>query len=507
MAADAPPAYEAPAYHKFVGIGLALLSSFFIGLSFILKKRALIGSRHGQAANQKGHAYLRNPLWWTGMTMMLVGEVCNLGAYSFSPAVLVTPLGALSVVISAVLSSAMLKEHLSFAAKVGCAQCVLGATILVLHAPVSGTTTTLQSFSDRVVTAGFLIYFSLNLIVIAVLVFYISPRYGQKHAIVSIAICSLTGGFVVIATQGLGSAIVYTLSNPDQPSQFKDWRLYMLFLFVVSCGVMQINFLNKALNVFSTAIVTPIYYVCFTAATLIASAILFRTFALGTAVGNASLLVGFLVICGGVSLLFAFSREERLRGAALDRDNERAMVGVTGGALIIAPAAELDHIPVEIHNDPNVLLAQPAIHQQQLSSVVKLPPPSPPPIPQQEMEQLPSTTFLSSSSSTTSSFSSSTTHKSSSFESDLTASHDELHVRAAAAGRRTSNNNNQRSSSTGAGAAAAPPRPRMMMGAHSWTASSPPSNFMSSASVPSLPLRSSNHSPWWSSDGGSAAAG
>ncbi|KAJ3148929.1 hypothetical protein HDU86_007287, partial [Geranomyces michiganensis] len=150
---DPPPGYEAPSYHKFVGIGLALVSSLFIGFSFILKKRALIYSRNGQAANQDSHSYLRNPLWWTGMVMMLVGEVCNLGAYSFSPAVLVTPLGALSVVISAVLSSLMLKEKLSFAAKVGCAQCVLGATILVLHAPVSGTTTTVQSFADRVVTA------------------------------------------------------------------------------------------------------------------------------------------------------------------------------------------------------------------------------------------------------------------------------------------------------------------------------------------------------------------
>ncbi|KAI8586696.1 magnesium transporter NIPA-domain-containing protein [Geranomyces variabilis] len=501
MVADAPPGYEAPAYHKFVGIGLALLSSLFIGLSFILKKRALIRSRHGQAANQKGHAYLRNPLWWTGMTMMLVGEVCNLGAYSFSPAVLVTPLGALSVVISAVLSSAMLKEHLSFAAKVGCAQCVLGATILVLHAPVSGTTTTLQSFADRVVTAGFLVYFFLNLIVIAVLVFYISPRYGQKHAIVSIAICSLTGAFVVIATQGLGSAIVFTLSNPDEPSQFKDWRLYILFLFVVSCGVMQINFLNKALNVFSTAIVTPIYYVCFTAATLIASAILFRTFALGTAVGNASLVVGFLVIvssetkpavctprndnssaslclllfsqCGGVSLLFAFSREERRRGTEVALptpivvgDAERAVV-ITGA--LVAPAAELDHIPLEIHDDPGVLA--PALHQQ-LSSVVKLP--------MRPMEQVSSTSLSSSSSAT---------HKSSSFESDFTASHDELHVRASTRGL------NRTTAGTGTGAG---PRPRMMMGAHSWTssASSPP-NLMSSASVPSLPLRS-NHSPWWS---------
>ena len=38
----------------------------------------------------------------------------------------------------------------------------------------------------------------------------------------------------------------------------------------------QINYLNKALDVFNTAIVSPIYYVLFTVATISASAIMFR---------------------------------------------------------------------------------------------------------------------------------------------------------------------------------------------------------------------------------------
>lgn len=55
--------------------------------------------------------------------IVLVGEILNLMAYSFSPAILVTPLGALSVVISAYFSSVFLNERLSFSGKVGCAQC------------------------------------------------------------------------------------------------------------------------------------------------------------------------------------------------------------------------------------------------------------------------------------------------------------------------------------------------------------------------------------------------
>lgn len=49
---------------------------------------------------------------------MGVGEAANLLAYAFAPAALVTPLGALSVLVAAVLSSKFLNENLNFIGKV-----------------------------------------------------------------------------------------------------------------------------------------------------------------------------------------------------------------------------------------------------------------------------------------------------------------------------------------------------------------------------------------------------
>ena len=40
--------------------------------------------------------------------------------------------------------------------------------------------------------------------------------------------------------------------------------------------ITQMNYLNKALDTFNTAVVTPIYYVFFTTSTIVASAILFN---------------------------------------------------------------------------------------------------------------------------------------------------------------------------------------------------------------------------------------
>lgn len=46
-----------------------------------------------------GYSYLREPLWWAGMLSLVVGEVANFAAYAFAPAILVTPLGALSIIV------------------------------------------------------------------------------------------------------------------------------------------------------------------------------------------------------------------------------------------------------------------------------------------------------------------------------------------------------------------------------------------------------------------------
>ncbi|KAJ7323013.1 magnesium transporter NIPA-domain-containing protein [Mycena albidolilacea] len=80
-------------------------------------------------------SYLRNPVWWAGMSTLILGEVANFAAYTFAPPVLVTPLGALSVLAGAILAYFLLNERLGHLGRVGCAVCLIGSVIIVLHAP------------------------------------------------------------------------------------------------------------------------------------------------------------------------------------------------------------------------------------------------------------------------------------------------------------------------------------------------------------------------------------
>uniref|UniRef100_A0A452Z5W3 Probable magnesium transporter n=1 Tax=Aegilops tauschii subsp. strangulata TaxID=200361 RepID=A0A452Z5W3_AEGTS len=83
------------------GLLLAVSSSLFIGASFIVKKKGLKkAGASGVRAGVGGYSYLLEPLWWIGLITMVVGEIANFAAYAFAPAILVTPLGALSIIIS-----------------------------------------------------------------------------------------------------------------------------------------------------------------------------------------------------------------------------------------------------------------------------------------------------------------------------------------------------------------------------------------------------------------------
>jgi drug/metabolite transporter (DMT)-like permease len=291
-----------PGSYKIIGLVLAIASGVFIGTSFVIKKHGLLqaNKKYNEEAGE-GYGYLKNAWWWLGMTLMIVGEICNLVAYAFTDAILVTPMGALSVVICAILSTIFLKERLSFVGKVGCFNCIIGSVVIAVNAPEQSSVARIQDMKKWVIAPGFLSYAGVIIVACVVIALWLGPKYGKKTMMVYITICSLIGGLSVVATQGLGAAVVAQASG-TYGGQFKEWFLYVLLVFVVVTLLTEIIYLNKALNLFNAALVTPTYYVFFTSATIVTSAVLFQGFK-GTPLQIVTVIMGFLQICSGVVLL------------------------------------------------------------------------------------------------------------------------------------------------------------------------------------------------------------
>lgn len=268
-------------------------------------------------------------------------------AIAFTEAILVTPLGALSVVICAILSKFFLGETLTFfvsksrggawrsrarfansqfppcASKgwIGCTLCIIGAVILALNAPETQSVSTIPAFQHLFLSPGFLVWAGLCIVASLFLAFWAAPRYGKKNMFVYIGICSLIGGLSVSTLQGLGAAIVTSIRGNNQ---FKHWFLYVALVFVVITLLTEINYLNKALELFNTSMVTPTYYIMFTSATLISSFILYQGLK-SSAVSLITMVLGFLVTCLGITLLQMSKIDPKKLDGSLDRRSTMLM--------------------------------------------------------------------------------------------------------------------------------------------------------------------------------------
>ncbi|CAG8561527.1 9735_t:CDS:2 [Cetraspora pellucida] len=253
---------------KTVGIILALSSGVFIGTSFVFKKKGLLEAQKAGAIAGQGHAYLSNGL-------------------------------------CAVLSSIFLNEKLNYEGKIGCALCILGATIIVIHAPSTQVANSIDEFRDEFFNP-------------LIIIWRVAPKYGTKNMLVYIGVCSMIGSLSVVTTQGLGTAIVTTIMDPNN-NQLTNWFFYVVAAFVVVTLLTEINYLNKALNLFNTAMVTPVYYVLFTGLTIVSSAILSHGFN-APPISIVTVVLGFSVICLGIVLL------QTSKGASMDGRQSMLMV-------------------------------------------------------------------------------------------------------------------------------------------------------------------------------------
>ncbi|KAH9859061.1 DUF803-domain-containing protein [Lenzites betulinus] len=310
---SASASLSVPGNLKIVGIILAISSGLLIGSSFVFKKKGLLRSQHGMVAGE-GVAYLKSPLWWIGMSMMILGELCNFAAYAFVEAIVVTPMGALSVVICAILSSIFLKEQLSFFGWLGCGLCILGSVIIALNGPQEQSIGQILEFQKLFLAPGFLVYGSILIVAALVIIFWFAPRYGTKSMLWYIMVCSMIGGLSVSVTTGLGSAIVTTAQGDNQ---FKHWFIYFLLVFIAVTLITEVYYLNVALALFNTAMVTPTYYVIFTFFSMVTTIVLFQGLK-APVVQIITLVMGFLVICVGITVL-QLSKVDPTQIKTLDR--------------------------------------------------------------------------------------------------------------------------------------------------------------------------------------------
>ncbi|KAL8812007.1 MAG: hypothetical protein Q9223_007399, partial [Gallowayella weberi] len=217
--------------------------------------------------------YLSSPYWWLGIVLMIIGEGGNFLAYGFAPASIVSPLGVVALVSNCIIAPCLLKERFRQKDLWGVVVATAGAVVVVLSAKNSETKMGPHHIWLAITRWEFELYLGITAALIIVLI-WASGKYGDRSILIDLGLVGLFGGYTALSTKVL-----------------------------VGSAVMQIRYVNRALQRFDSTQVIPTQFVLFTLSVIIGSAVLYRDFGSATAASLGKFIGGCLLTFLGVYLI------------------------------------------------------------------------------------------------------------------------------------------------------------------------------------------------------------
>ncbi|PGH20371.1 hypothetical protein AJ80_03639 [Polytolypa hystricis UAMH7299] len=267
-------------------------------------------------------SYLRSPYWWAGIILMTIGEAGNFLAYGFAPASIVSPLGVVALISNCIIAPFMLKEVFRQRDFWGVLVAVAGAVTIVLSAKTSETKIGPGDIWGMITQWEFELYLGLTIALIMCLM-WVSDKYGRNSILIDVGLVGLFGGYTALSTKGVASLLSFTL-----------WHVitfpitYALVAVLISSALMQIRYINRALQRFDSTQVIPTQFVLFTISVIVGSAVLYRDFESTTLQQASKFIGGCALTFMGVYLIT--SCRERPEDMTSESDEEEA-IGLLDG--------------------------------------------------------------------------------------------------------------------------------------------------------------------------------
>lgn len=269
------------------------------------------------AEDAERKSYLKSPYWWIGITLMAIGEMGNFLAYGFAPASIVAPLGVVALVSNCVIAPIVLHERFRTRDFLGVVIAAAGAVVVVLSAKQQNARLGPHELQALILRWEFALYSAITVSVIAVGI-WASSKYGKRTVVIDLGLVGLFGGYTALSTKGIASLLSSTTWHV-----FTFPITYILAVVLVVTAVMQIRYVNRALQRFSSVQIIPGQYVCFTISVVVGSAVLYRDFETTTASEVGMFVAGCFLTFGGVYLLSS-GKDDRDDHGAEPAEHEQA---------------------------------------------------------------------------------------------------------------------------------------------------------------------------------------
>jgi len=287
----------------------ATAASFFVGLSFVLQKKgqqATQKTEHNSDTEEliesnKSKSICYQSVWWAGLLSLGAGEVIQIGAYKFAPTTLVAPLGGMRVMVSTFLSKRYLKENLSKKSVQGILISLLGALLIVIHAPRQETTGTVTSILSNT-SIYFQVYFT-SLVIFTTVTAY-KLQVEDRKTSSDTEIQKNIALFATLQTCTLGTIGVMCTKLMTMISVDSFDILYLVVLAgIIVTAPTQVYYVNVALKYEKASKVTPIKYAGTNVLIVIGSILLFNEWSTLTNLAIIGMLTGLITAIHGITLV------------------------------------------------------------------------------------------------------------------------------------------------------------------------------------------------------------
>ena len=153
-------------YWWLFGVFLSIIASISSNLGVNLQKLSMMRERANAKASEK-RGYFTQPLWLTGLLMVIVGSLGDFVALGFAPQSLMTPVGGFTLVCNAVFAHYFLDEHLTTKDRIGTLNIIIGIIVLAVFSSKDSTSYTLKQLLKMFTQRGFVIYVLVLIVIIA----------------------------------------------------------------------------------------------------------------------------------------------------------------------------------------------------------------------------------------------------------------------------------------------------------------------------------------------------
>ncbi|XP_054855845.1 NIPA-like protein 3 isoform X2 [Eublepharis macularius] len=312
-----------------IGALLAIFGHLLISIALNLQKYS-----HIRLSGSKDHrVYFRTKTWWCGLFLLFLGELGVFSAYAFAPLSLIVPLGAVSVMASAIIGIIFIKEKWKPREFLSCGLAVVGTYLLITFGPNSHETMTGENITKHLVSWPFLLYTLVEIIIFCLLLYFYKERKAN-YIVVILLLVALLGSMTAITVKAVAGMIAVSIRGN---LQLGYPIFYIMVVCMVATAAFQATFLTQASQLYDASQIASVGYILSTTVAVTAGATFYLDFTGEDVLHICMFALGCLIAFLGVFLITRNKRKSILFEPYISMDAMPGMQNLHDNGTAVQP--------------------------------------------------------------------------------------------------------------------------------------------------------------------------